>query len=96
MRASWIISVISTTYCGVCTIWRLLLYGPGSITSGSPRVMQRSCRLRFSYESAGPWVRASARRAAARSFASAVRGGIFPSGGSTIKEVRAVLTGFFP
>src|SRR5438270_433033 len=26
--------------------------------------MQRSCRLRFSYESAGPWVRASARRAA--------------------------------
>jgi hypothetical protein len=66
IRASWIISVKISTYPGVCTSFMLLLYGPGSMPSGTPRVRQRSNRLRSSYESAGPWLRAAARRAAIR------------------------------
>src|ERR1700730_8481151 len=54
---------------------------------------QRSCKLRFSGPSnSSP--RASAARSACRFCASGVSGGIFPSGGSVIKDVRRSGTTF--
>jgi hypothetical protein len=53
--------------------------------------MQRSNKLRLSYESAPRAAAASARFRPA-----GVKGGILPSGGSTISEVRLLATTFVP
>ena len=68
---------------------------PSSMTLGAPRVMQRSQRFRSSGLSAGRSLRAAA-AACSRFWASAVSGGMCPSGGSTTSDVRRVATTLVP
>src|SRR3954462_3325343 len=79
----------------------VLLYAVGDIAPGSPRVMQRSNRLRSVVQSAPRPFAPPPRKigclysSAARRCASAVSAGTRPSGGSTTSDDRFVVT-FLP
>src|SRR5262249_2292566 len=89
MSSVCITSCKMTPYPVAGKIWYLLLYHLP--TPFHPREMQRVKRLRSSYESgesAGPRLLRSTRSASRRLCASAVNGGIRPSSGSMISDVR--------
>jgi hypothetical protein len=72
---------------GAWTIRFPLPYTTGSTDPTMPRVMQRSYIVKSSGPSNGPAPNVPRSRVARRVSAHGVTGGIFPSGGSTIRDV---------